>query len=642
VRTICVVGLGPRGLSVLERLCTNALATDERVTVHVVDPFADTGGRVWRTTQPGVLLMNTVASQVTMFTDDSVTCDGPIRTGPSLYEWAKLFVPTEPFGPYPPWVYAEAELVGPDSYPTRAFYGHYLRWVFERLSRFVPERVRIVTHATRAVALTDGPGDPLAKQSVRLADGSTLGGLDAVVLALGHLDLRLDDDEAAYTRHARRHGLVYLPTGNPADAPLDRIGPGQRVALRGMGLCFFDYLALFTTGRGGAFVRTDAGLVYEPSGREPVLVAGSRRGVPYHSRGANQKGVDGRHQPLFLTTEVIKGLRARVESGEPVRFRRDVWPLVDREVRAVYYHALVAASRGEEYAAGLLRAIASLPLANGVETLLEDVEPADHWDWDRIARPMGSRRFDGPADYGAWLLGYLRRDLEEARLGNVRGPLKAALDVMRDIRNEIRLVVDHAGLAGSSYREELESWYTPLNAFVSIGPPPSRVEEMVALVEAGVLEVCGPEFRVVADDAGWVVSSPEIPASEVRVTALVEARLPAVDLRRTTDPLVRDLLARGECRTYRMPDPDGDYLTGGLTVTRKPYRLVGVTGRAHPRRFAFGVPTEPVHWGTAAGVRPGVDSVILGDADAIARACLRDVDAPGPLTNDIDLEGAEQ
>jgi len=34
------------------------------------------------------------------------------------------------------------------------------------------------------------------------------------------------------------------------------------------------------------------------------------------------------------------------------------------------------------------------------------------------------------------------------------------------------------------------------------------------------------------------------------------------------------------------------------------------------------VPTETVHWATAAGVRPGVDSVILGDADAIARACL--------------------
>ncbi|WP_399217627.1 hypothetical protein [Streptomyces sp. SAJ15] len=43
-------------------------------------------------------------------------------------------------------------------------------------------------------------------------------------------------------------------------------------------------------------------------------------------------------------------------------------------------------------------------------------------------------------------------------------------------------------------------------------------------------------------------------------------------------------------------------------------------GRAHPRRFAYGVPTGYVHWVIAAGIRPGVDSVTLGDSDAIARA----------------------
>jgi hypothetical protein len=103
----------------------------------------------------------------------------------------------------------------------------------------------------------------------------------------------------------------------------------------------------------------------------------------------------------------------------------------------------------------------------------------------------------------------------------------------------------------------------------------------------------------------------------------VEARLPVTDIRATSDPLVRGLLESGACATYRIPDAEsGDFVSGGLAVTPKPYRLLDATGRAHPRRFAFGVPTEPVHWGTAAGVRPGVDSVILGDADAIARACL--------------------
>ncbi len=606
--TVCVIGLGPRGLSVVERLCANAVADGTRVLVHVVDPYLHAGGRVWHTGQPGLLLMNTVAAQVTMFTDASVSCAGPVRTGPSLYEWATLFVPTEPFGPYPDWLYAEAAALGPDSYPSRAFYGHYLRWVFERLTRFAPGLVEIEAHAERAVALRETGGT----QEVRLSDGRVLTGIDSVVLALGHLDVAATGEERALADFAAAHGLRYLPPGNPAEADLDAIAPGEPVALRGLGLNFFDHMALLTEGRGGRF--TDDGSRYEPSGREPSLIAGSRRGVPYHARGENQKGVDGRHEPLFLTPEVIAGLR----SGGAVSFTSDVWPLVDREVRAVFHAANVAAAGGD--AAAFLAAFRAapddpdLPARFGVTA---------RWDWDLIARPYGDRRFGDHDEFRSWLLGHLRGDLAEARLGNVHGPLKAALDVLRDIRNEIRLVVDHGGLTGGSYRDELLSWYTPLNAFVSIGPPPRRIAEMAALIEAGVLRVCGPGMRVKAAPAGFVVSSEEIPGAEFVARTLVEARLPVTDIRTTNDPLVRDLLESGSCTTYRIPDADaGDHVSGGLAVTVRPYRLIDATGRAHPRRFAFGVPTEPVHWGTAAGIRPGVDSVILGDADAIARACL--------------------
>lgn len=232
--------------------------------------------------------MNTVASQVTMFTDASVSCAGPVRTGPSLYEWATRFVPA---GHYPERVHAEAAALGPDSYPTRAFYGHYLRWVFDRLTRYAPGLVEIEAHATTAVGLVDEG----ATQEVTLADGRVLTGLDSVVLALGHLDMPVSGEERALRDFAAAHGLRYVPPGNPADADLAAIPPGEVVALRGLGLNFFDHMALLTTGRGGRFTGDGDRLRYEPSGREPVLVAGSRRGVPYHARGENQKGVHGRH-----------------------------------------------------------------------------------------------------------------------------------------------------------------------------------------------------------------------------------------------------------------------------------------------------------------------------------------------------------
>ncbi|MEU0966951.1 FAD/NAD(P)-binding protein [Streptomyces sp. NPDC005917] len=593
---VALVGAGPRGTSVLERLCASApelLPPGAHLTVHVIDPAPPGPGRVWRTTQSAELLMNTVASQVTLFTDDSVDCSGPILPGPSLHEWA-------------------AGELGPDDYPTRAHYGRYLEWVFARTVSGAPEAVRVETHRARAVRLAD---DPDGRQTLTLEDGRTLPGLAAVVLAQGHLPATASPEDRGHRAHAARHGLRHIPPANPADVDLTPIAPGEPVLLRGLGLNFFDHLALLTTGRGGRFARTPAGgLRYTPSGREPRLYAGSRRGVPYQARGDNAKGPYGRHTPLLLTPEVIAGLRKSADSGEAPDFLAEVWPLVAKEVETVYYTALTCDPDLTE------RFLAADGRRQETAVLDESGVPeADRWSWERLQRPYREREFADVTDWRDWLLGHLREDAAQAALGNVHGPLKAALDVLRDLRNEIRLVVDHGGLSGASRRAHLDGWYTPLNAFLSIGPPRRRVEELTALLEAGVVEVLGPGLEVGREDGAWVARSPEVPGSAVRVTTLIEARLPEPDLRRTADELLAGLLHEGACRPHRV---DG-HETGGLDVTPRPYRLIDRQGRPHPRRFAVGVPTEGVHWVTAAGARPGVDSVTLSDADAVARAVLR-------------------
>ncbi|MFF7866604.1 FAD/NAD(P)-binding protein [Streptomyces qaidamensis] len=619
---MALVGAGPRGTSVLERLCASApelLQQGALLTVHVIDPDPPGPGRVWRTAQSPELLMNTVACQVTLFTDDSVDCSGPIRPGPSLHEWAD-------------------GALGPDEYPTRADYGRYLEWVFAEVVRQAPPAVRVETHRARAVRLDDTPGD---RQALTLDDGRTLTGLSAVVLTQGHLPRTAGPDLLRHAAHAARHGLRHVPPANPADVDLSSIPPGEAVLLRGLGLNFFDHTALLTTGRGGRFVRDAGGLRYLPSGREPRLFAGSRRGVPYQARGDNAKGPYGRHVPLVLTPEVIAGFRKRADSGEAPDFLAEIWPLVAKEVETVYYAALIrrAADRAgrEREITGREREIARrereftdrfLAVAHGdprEAPLLREfgVPDGDRWCWERISRPYAGRDVAHPGRWRDWLLAYLREDAAQAALGNVHGPLKAALDVLRDLRNELRLIVDHGGLAGASRRDHLDRWYTPLNAFLSIGPPRRRIEELVALIEAGVLEVLGPRLRVTQEDGAWAAHSPDVPGSAVRVKTLIEARLPEPDLRHTADALLAGLLRSGRCRPHTV---DG-YETGGLDVTSRPYRLMDRQGVAHTRLFAFGVPTEGVHWVTAAGARPGVDSVTLSDADAVARAVLR---ATGP------------
>ncbi|MHB9754006.1 FAD/NAD(P)-binding protein [Streptomyces sp. BYX5S] len=613
---IAIVGAGPRGTSVLERLLASAdelLPPRAHLTVHLIDPHPPGAGSVWRTDQAPELLMNTVASQVTLFTDDSVDCSGPIRPGPSLYEWAR---------------HHDTPL-GPDAYPTRAQYGRYLRWVFTETVAAAPPSVEVVTHTTRATHLGDTDD---GTQTLTLAGGDLLTGLHAVVLTQGHLPATPTPAERELTAYARRHGLRHVPPANPADLDPTPVAPGEPVLLRGLGLNFFDHMALFTEGRGGRHVPApDGGLRYVPSGNEPRLYAGSRRGVPHQARGDNAKGPHGRHQPAVLTPELISRLRKRADSGDAPDFLTDIWPLVAKEVETVYYTTLLRTTptattdtgdRRPDLAPAFRERFLDAPHRSPQEadTLREfGIPEALHWSWSRVSRPASGRTYTSPATWRAWLLGHLREDAAHAALGNVDGPVKAALDVLRDLRNELRLVVDHGGLSGASRRDHLDRWYTPLNASLSIGPPRRRIEELTALIEAGVLTVVGPRMEVTARDGRFVAHSPDVPGSSVSVTTLVEARLPEPDVRRTADDLLVRLLKTGAARPHTV---DG-HETGGLDVTPRPYHLIDRQGRPHARRFAFGVPTEGVHWVTAAGARPGVDSVTLSDADAVARAALR-------------------
>ncbi|KAI2464102.1 FAD-NAD(P)-binding-domain-containing protein [Annulohypoxylon bovei var. microspora] len=598
----CIVGMGPRGTSTLERLLASIpelLPHDAQLTIHVVDPSPPGPGRVWRVNQSPDLLMNTASCQVTLFTDDTVECSGPIHPGLNLHEWA---------------VQSNINL-DPNEYPTRALYGRYLEWVFGKILRKAPANVKVEVHASRAISLDE---EPSGFQTLTLSNGRILSGISTVILAQGHVPSLPSAQQHQSTTYANQHGLHYFPPSNPADLDLSPISPNEPVLLRGLGLCFFDYMALLTIGRGGKFVKTDTGLRYSPSGLEPRMYATSRRGIPFHARGDNQKGAFGRRFPVHLTDESIIHFRERVETGNALNFKSDIWPLIAKDVELVYYECLMGKENVEFHGRFL-----DAQRGNGpTETQVLDEFKIPHnkrWSWERIQRPQGERTFATPNDFKTWLLEYLYSDVEEAALGNVEGPLKAALDMLRDLRNELRQVVDHNGLSGISHAADLDGWYSSLNAFLSIGPPRERIEQMIALMEAGILDILGPEPEVWQEDGAWLARSRKVSESTVRVTTLIEARLPEPKLKDAADELLSYLLRTGQCRPHIIEG----YETGGLDVTPSPYNPIDSQGRVHERRFVLGVPTEGVHWVTTVGARPGVDSVLLRDTDAVAQAALR-------------------
>ena len=625
---VAVIGAGPRGLSVVERICANARARAEQIELYLIDPFEPGAGAVWRTTQSTHLLMNTVASQITVFTDDSVTIDGPVEPGDSLYErhrrrTASGSLPGEQF----------TASLGPDDYPTRAIYGCYLVDALQHVIQHAPPNVSIRIFSDTVVSFEESPS-PDRTWVIELKNGRPVPDLDSIVLALGHSDSELSGEPANLSREAKAHGFRFHPPANPADVDLAAIAPQEAVIVRGLGLTFFDYVALLTTGRGGVFTEIADGLQYVASGREPRLFVGSRRGLPHHARGRNEKGAQGCYSPRVLTPIRIEQLRQQHHST-PLHFRRDIWPLISREVECAYYERLIADSNVREafvdcYLGAAPEQLDSVLTSHGF--------PADkRWNWDLVERPWEQASFTDADSFNRWLREYLTEDVIHAEKGNVSGPVKAALDVLRDLRNEIRLIVDHNGIDGHSYRAELEAWYTPLNAFLSIGPPVQRIRELVALMDAGLVSFVGPNMQVTIDADGFRAESNILSDSTVHARTLIEARLTDPDVRTSSNVLVRSMLNAGQCSPYQLVSENGLIETGGMAVTRRPYRVISDRwpGGA-PGIFAYGIPTETVHWVTAAGSRPGVNSVTLRDADAIARAILQTDEAENVRPNRVE------
>ncbi|RLU80486.1 FAD-binding protein [Streptomyces griseocarneus] len=645
---ICIVGAGPRGTVALERICANApeMAAGSPVEVHIVDPYPVGGGRVWQQSQSRRLLMNTVAGDVTVFTDATVTCEGPLTPGPTQYQWARM-VAEGKVTDVTEETKAEAAVMEPWSYASRAFQGEYLGWAFADIVGRAPAGVSVHVHRTRATGITDTPD---GRQRVGLEDGAEPLTVDAVILAQGHYDVDPTEKQLELVDFALRHGLHYVSPSSPAEADLEPIGAGQDVILRGLGLNFYDYMALLTEGRGGRFVPAEDGrLTYLPSGNEPVVHAGSGRGVPYRARAEIRQEIVPRYQATFLSADEIARLRGGAGTGR-TDFRRDLFPLVAKEVAWNYYKALLLHSDP----AGHERLLAEYPRLDWgtpeMEALLGELVPdaALRWDWEVLDRPADQREFTGPDDYREWILGVLTEDLHHSGLGPETSAVKAAAAVMRDLRDEVRQVISHRGLSGASYREHVDRWFSGLNNYAASGPPATRVRELLALVEAGVVRPLGPRMRVTADEetGSFLAVSPQVPGASVRAAALVEAHLPATDVRRATDPLLASLLAAGGCRAHVIPDETGPgYETGGLDVTDVTFQVIDRQGTPHPARFSYGPPVESVQWVTAIGARPHVNSRTLLQGDSIARSSLRygmtrRADAVGAGERDAELSAS--
>lgn len=232
--SLVVIGAGPRGTGLIERIAANApeLYGHRPLDLHLVDPYPPGAGRIWRHDQSPLLWMNSMAEDVTMFTDDTVRQDGPIRPGPAagrlgggrargpdpaIRRRGRARTPRRDRGA------AGAGLPEP-----HGLQGAYLRWVYEQSVAALPPSVTVHEHRGRALDVT-GPSD--GPQRVRLEGRAEPLLADLVVLTIGHLDAEPDAGQQALSAFdkAGTASSICRPTSPPTatSPPCARANPSS-------------------------------------------------------------------------------------------------------------------------------------------------------------------------------------------------------------------------------------------------------------------------------------------------------------------------------------------------------------------------------------------------------------------------------
>ncbi|MGA5701019.1 FAD/NAD(P)-binding protein [Peterkaempfera bronchialis] len=632
--TLVVVGAGPRGTGLLERIAANApeLLPDRPLRIHLVDPHPPGGGRIWRHDQSPLLRMNSMAEDVTMFTDERSTLTGPVRPGPSLAEWAADPAAHPPYAPpADPAVAAELRGLAPTDFPTRRAQSAYLDWAFRRAVADLPPNVTVTVHRDTATAVT-GPAD--GPQRVQLASGAELTA-DQVALTLGHLGSAPDRPHRELADFAERHGGFYLPPEFSADADLTPVRPGEHLVLRGFGLAFIDLMVLLTEGRGGRY-RTgpDGTLVYLPSGREPVIHVSSRRGVPYHSKTGYRLQGPPAPLPRYFDATAVDTL---LTGDGPLDLRRDLWPLMAKEIGFGHYHELFHAhpERTALPWADFLAAYDRLgwyspELAALLAAAVPD--PADRLDFEALDHPLDGLAFTTPDALQQQLRTYIAADADR-RADPAYSADLGAFHALLSLFQQLPRVLASGRLTARSIAEDLDGWWFGFFSFLASGPPGFRLRELLALSRAGVVRFLGAGIRVAADEAAGVfrVTSRSLPGHVVSATALIEAYLPRHALERTRDPLLHGLYRSGALVEEVIADATRTHRSGLLTITPADGRIHDpTTGGPHPRRIALGAHTNGR--AVAAFARPRTNSPGFRQNDSAARALLRALAEPHPTT----------
>jgi methylaspartate mutase epsilon subunit len=606
-RRIAIIGSGPRGMSVLERLASRINGSsdeNEIIDIYLIDNGYVGTGRVWAPDQSSYLLMNTVAQEISAFSGLWDKKNIRPGNGPSFAQWWKFnYDDYEQYGGYAP----------------RAYYGKYLLFVLSVIEKSLPESINLHKINGRV----DSMYLEAETQILTFSDGKIIT-VDRTVIVTGHSINKLAGIPKKLREFADGNNEVKFLSGNYSVSGLNltSIKPKENVGVIGMGLSFYDLMAELTLGRKGKFIKAkDGTLVYQASGKEPHLFVGSRSGMPIPARGKNQKPFDYEYQPAIFTMD--RALKIK-ERGH-VHFDRDVLPLIEAEVALVYTEIKLRNEYGLNQAEKLRHHVIkhNVTSVEGVNTFAKmlGMSGPNYIDLTKLKNPFKGCYFDSIDEFNKIMAKLLLLDYEEAIKGNLNSPLKGSLDVLRNIRSAIRAVVDFGGLAPKSYKEEFLKRFAPIANFLAAGPPAFRIVQLRALILAGIVTIVGPStrFEISEENHQFHISSSQVQGSNIAVKTIIDARVPVPNLKSDCSKLTQSLQKKGIITSFTNKDDNVVFETNGVNVTQSPYHPIDKNDAIVNNVYVLGIPTEYTRWFMQSGsTRPNRWIDFMIDADAIA------------------------
>lgn len=576
IRKVAIIGGGPKGIYGFERLTAwlKIQPPSERIEIHIFNRSDSFGaGENYRTEQPSWLLMNNPVGDINMWGEEKPQ---PVVPQPLSF---------------PEWLCRTAGMnIAPNDYTSRAMAGRYLSHGFDLIASNLPENVSGKYIVGEVVDMYNDSGKYALSLKAEGDENYTpqADRYDHVLLATGHPKHRETKQALNFQSFADEHEKAgYIPFVYPAETVFSDIPPNCSVGMKGMGLTFVDAVLALTEGKGGRFTRDEKTekLIYIPSGEEPkIIYPFSRSGLPMIPR----RSIPNENNELsFFTGADLQ----RCESGKKLNFEYQIWPLLRQDMIYAYYDV---AMKNAGYPVGL----------SGCDNF-EDVErfvveyhkkyPSEiRFDAERFLEPLQETEFHKGKTHNQYIEALYNYYLQEARKGELRGPMAAASAVWRKASSLFCEVYSFGGLTPESQRYFDYSIRGKLNR-VTFGPPVKSAEKLYALLESGILNfdaARNPDL-VLDEKSGLFILESRPEGTRYPVQYLVDARIPKVSLAEDPGPLFQNLLNCGLITLYENRSGKEAYQPGAVNITRQGF-VIDINGRINRRIAVTGTPTEGI------------------------------------------------